>query len=86
VCVSCNSQYKLFLYQHFAISLCIGNETCLVCGTNQAFVCYLRYTETLRVNIDYSEKHKFKRDETYSNLIISFNYYLEDDVNIDETN
>jgi len=57
-----------------------------VCGTNQAFACYLVYTQTSRVNTDYSEKYELKRDETYSNFIMSFNYCLEDDVNIDETN
>jgi hypothetical protein len=35
---------KLFLYQHFAIGLCNGNAGCMVCGTNQVFVCYLGYT------------------------------------------
>jgi len=77
---------KLFLYQHFATSLCNANATSLVFGTNQAFAYYLGYTQTSRVNTGYSEKHKLKRDETYSNFIMSFNYYLEDDVNINETN
>ena len=79
---------KLFLSQHFAISLCNGNATCLACGTKQAFACYLGYTQISRGNPDYSVKHELKRDETYSYFIMSFNCYeyLEDDVNIDETN
>jgi hypothetical protein len=58
----------------------------VVCITNQAFRCYLGYTQTSRVDTDYSEKRKLKRDETYSNLIMSFNYDLEDNVNSTKRN